>query len=272
MILYAQAKINIGLQILRKREDGFHDISTVMYAIPLRDIIELKLVNRKSAGFTMDQTGIVVPGEIESNLCYKSWQIFCKTHNAVPVKIHLHKSIPPGAGLGGGSSNATAILKGLNELTGNPLQNRQIIRLAAELGSDCSFFIKNEPVIVEGRGEILRSFPAKLNGLYMLLLHPGIGVNTAWAYQHASPDDQRDDLRTILSAPVENWRDTLVNDFESTVFLSYPEIAQLKTALYRSGAVYASMSGSGSAVYGLFHEPPVILPEIKKHLLWKGRL
>ena len=272
MILLSNAKINIGLHILRKRDDGFHDISTLMVPVPFNDIIEINLTKPKGKGFSMDQSGITVPGSMEENLCYKSWELFCGKTGMTHVQLHLHKRIPLGAGLGGGSSNAIALLKGLNSLTGNKLNNNDLHQLAVQLGSDCSLFVENKPALAEGRGEKLTDMPVSLKGLHLVLLNPGIPVNTAWAYSNISPNENREPLQRLLLKPMHQWKTSVTNDFESIVFKAHPEVAGLKAELYMAGAIFTSMSGSGSTVYGLFKEQPVLNAQLEKHLLWQGRL
>ena len=270
MIIFSPAKINIGLQILRKRGDGFHDIATLMYLIPFADIIEIQ--NDQETGFSFSQSGIMVPGELKSNLCYKAWQLFSNECGEMSIKVHLHKLIPMGAGLGGGSSNGAAILKGLNSLANYPLDTYQLHSLASQLGSDCSLFIREKSSIAEGRGEILKNSPIDLSGLYLVLLNPNIEVNTTWAYKHIVPDDSRDELVKALTHPIEQWKEIITNDFEQSIFKTYPKIAKLKKELYNSGAIYASMSGSGASVYGIFREKPSLPSALAKQQIWSGRI
>jgi 4-diphosphocytidyl-2-C-methyl-D-erythritol kinase len=272
VILYSDAKINIGLHILRKRGDGFHDISTLMVPVPFRDIIEINVADGHERNFSMEQSGLPVPGPKEDNLCYRSWELFCRAAGKINVRIHLHKRIPPGAGLGGGSSNGTAILKGLNVLSGNKLNRKDLLYLAAQLGSDCSLFVDNKPAFAEGRGEILSDAAVDLDGIYVILLHPGVKISTAWAYQNISPDNNREKLRNLLSSPSDTWKTNIFNDFEPVAFSAYPEIASLKAELYLAGAFFTSMSGSGSTVYGLFWEKPELGMELRKQLIWEGSI
>lgn len=272
MILRSPAKINLGLQILRKRSDGFHDISTLMVPLPFRDLIEINPGKPGGESFSMTQTGITVPGNINENLCFKAWKLFCSAHTETPVQLHLHKRIPMGAGLGGGSSNAATVLKGLNTLRAEPFTANELEKMAASLGSDCSLFINNTPALAEGRGEILKRSPVQLSGFYMVLLYPELHVDTASAYQHTVPDDSRPPLQTLLEQPVETWKDHVRNDFEQTVFGKFPEIADLKSELYGAGAFYASMSGSGSSVFGLFRQKPEQGSIPFKYIVWEGFL
>lgn len=272
MILFPPAKINIGLQILRKREDGFHDISTLMYLLPFSDILEINESNSSNSGIELSVSGIPIPGSTESNLCYRACELFSEEYGEVSVKMHLHKKIPAGAGLGGGSSNGAAVLKGLNILYNNPLSDEKLFGLASRLGSDCSLFIAGKSSFAEGKGDRLSPSNIDLNGYYLVLLNPGIPVNTAWAYSQALPDQQVTDLKLLLQNPVENWKELISNDFERTVFEAFPEISQLKNELYNTGAVYAAMSGSGSSIYGIYNHQPAPTPLTEKYTIWSGLL
>ncbi len=272
VIYFSPAKINVGLQILRKRDDGFHELSTLMYPLPFRDIIEINLNTDSETAFTMTESGIPVPGSRDEHLCYKAWKLFCEAQGNTPVRIHLHKRIPLGAGLGGGSSNAATVLKGLNTIKGAPYSDHELEELAAHLGSDCSLFIKNKPVLAEGRGEILKETPVQLSGFYLVLLYPGIHINSAAAYREITPNEKRLPLPALLEFPVESWKEQVTNDFEQTVFKKFPEIGELKSELYTAGAVYASMSGSGSAVYGLFRSKPGPGSIPFKFITWEGTI
>lgn len=272
MILFSPAKINLGLQILRKRDDGFHEISTLMVPLPFRDLIEINPGKPGGEDFSMTQSGITVPGSIQDNLCFRAWKLFCREHGNTPVKLHVHKRIPMGAGLGGGSSNAATVLRGLNTLKGDPCTTKDLETLAAALGSDCSLFINREPSLAEGRGEILRQSPVRLAGLYMVILYPELHVDTASAYHDTVPDATRPSLQKRLEAPLETWQDHVKNDFENSVFRKFPEIADLKTELYGAGAVYASMSGSGSSVFGLFRRKPARGTIPFNYIVWEGYL
>jgi 4-diphosphocytidyl-2-C-methyl-D-erythritol kinase len=270
VILFSPAKINLGLHILKKRGDGFHDISTLMYPIPFRDILEINPSAEK--GFTMTHSGIPVPGNTKDNLCYRAWELFCSKHRIIPVSLHLHKRIPPGAGLGGGSSNAATMLRGLNTLCGEPFSIKEMEEMAAALGSDCSLFIRNAPALAEGRGEILKATPVKLQGKYLILLYPELHIDTASAYRDAEPFADRPPLDVLLDSPAETWQQQVRNDFEKTVFRKYPEIGELKSELSAAGAFFASMSGSGSAVFGLFHTRPLPGSIPFKYITWEGYL
>lgn len=269
MIYFSPAKINIGLQILLKRPDGFHDLQSVMFPVNLCDILEIR---KSSSGkpVRFHQTGIRFDSDHEKNLCISAWELLAATTTLPPVDIHLHKQIPVGAGLGGGSSNASTTLKGLNTLAVNSLKEKKLEELAARLGSDCPFFLHNGPMMMEGRGEILNNVTLDLDHLFLVLLFPGIPISTSAAYGSVTPRTPEIPLKVMIREPVENWKDLIRNDFEDSLFKLHPVLGRLKTELYRSGAIYASLSGSGSALYGLYSAPPVLSESLKKYVIWKG--
>lgn len=271
MILNAPAKINIGLHILRKRSDGFHDLESLMYPLPFADLIEIR--QTEEAGIRFSSSGIHVPGKLEENLCMKACSLFqAFTGQKLNLSIHLHKQIPIGAGLGGGSSNAAAVLRALNSLTGDKLGIDELASLAAQLGSDCPLFIFENAMHASGRGEILKSAALTLRGYYLVLCNPGIMIPTAEAYSRVIPFSDRQSLENELKRTVSEWKDHVVNDFELSIFPIHPEIKRIKRDLYEAGAMYASMSGSGSSVYGIFKSPPGALPALNDSLLWEGSL
>lgn len=260
MILYPNAKINIGLNVLQKREDGFHNLETLFYPIQASDVLEI--VEGKE--LSMHQYGIEYPGEPMDNLCVKAYHALKKDFDIPPVEIHLYKKVPVGAGLGGGSSDAAFTLMGLNDLFSLGLDKSRLAAYAATLGSDCAFFIYNRPMIGLGRGEILT--PADITPLddyEIRMVYPPYFVSTGTAYGGIIPRDKRiaagekfdsRPLEEILRRDVSEWRGVVVNDFEPTVFAKIPQLAQYKEQLYADGAVYASMSGSGSAMFGIFRK------------------
>ena len=260
MILYPNAKINIGLNVLEKREDGFHNLETLFYPVDAVDVLEIV----QAEELAMFQYGIEYPGDPMDNLCIKAYKALHKDFDIPPVEIHLYKKIPVGAGLGGGSSDAAFTLKGLNEMFSLGLSDEQLAAYAAGLGSDCPFFIYNRPMIGTGRGEILEPVEiASLENYRIKLVYPPYFVSTAAAYGGIVPRDKRAangekfdsrQLLEMLSKPVESWKDCVVNDFETTVFAKIPQLAAYKEQLYNEGAVYASMSGSGSAFFGIFRK------------------
>ena len=260
IVLYPQPKINIGLRVTARRSDGYHDIETLFYPVvthmDILEIIEADSVSMIHFGTAYDLPG----GDIEKELCIRAYRLLQKDFGLPPVGIYLHKNIPVGAGMGGGSSDAAWTLRGLNGLFNLGLSDERLAEYAARLGSDCPFFIYGRPMYGSGRGEILTPCTspaiAQLQERYRIkVVAPGIHVSTAEAYASLTPDPTGRGLSTLLDTlPVEDWKDRIVNDFERPVFARYPELARIKQSLYDEGAVYASMSGSGSALYGIFRK------------------
>jgi 4-diphosphocytidyl-2-C-methyl-D-erythritol kinase len=251
MISFPHAKINLGLQVIEKRHDGFHNINTCFYPIGWSDVLEIV----ESESMSFESTGLPIPGDPEQNLCLKAYSLLASTHQIPPVKIHLHKVIPMGAGLGGGSSDGAFTLKLLNDLFELGLTSEELETLAGQLGSDCAFFIKGQPVLASGRGNEFEVIDFKPPGKYLLVVYPPLSVSTARAYQGISPKPPTHALPQVLAAP-DQWSDRLVNDFEVPVFEMHPEIESLKTLMVTMGAIYSAMSGSGSAVFGFFDTVP----------------
>lgn len=256
MVSFPNAKINLGLNIVRRRPDGYHDLETVFYPIGWRDVLEVTPHadgDRQDEDVRLTLTGIVPEGAPSDNLCVKAWRILRREVPGLPpVAMHLHKTIPTGAGLGGGSSDGVAALRMLSEMYELPLTTERLESLALELGSDCPFFVRNRPCFAQGRGERMQELSLDLGGYSLMVVHPGIHVSTARAFAGVQPKVPELSIPEILREPVENWRGRLLNDFEASVFAAYPAIAGIRDALYAQGAVYASMSGSGSSVYGIF--------------------
>lgn len=271
MILLSPAKINIGLRIIQRRSDGFHDLQSVMYPVGLCDIIEVRVAEPGAKALIFSMSGIPVREGSGKNLCEKAHEIFTEVRKIPPVEIHLHKQIPVGAGLGGGSSNATQILKGLNRLAANPLTSETLHDMAARLGSDCPFFLHDHAMMMEGRGEILTPSSVTLEGLWLVLLFPEIHISTAEAYSGVTPVMDGLHLDQLVAAPIHQWRGKVVNDFESGIFEKYPELASLRESLYKAGAIYASLSGSGSSLYGIFTARPRLAASISRYVIWEGR-
>ncbi len=265
MVTFPNAKINIGLNILSKRPDGYHNINSCFYPIPFTDILEIV----KADKFEFTSSGITIPGE--GNLCTEAFELLRKDYNIGNVKIHLHKNIPIGGGLGGGSADATFTLKMLNKMFELGLSESMLKDYAAQLGSDCPFFVENKPALAEETGTKLKVFDLNLEGFFLVLIAPGIHVSTAEAYSGVTPGIARTHLHGELKTPIENWKHTISNDFETSVFPKYPKIGQVKKRLYSIGALYASMTGSGSAVYGLFSEKPDI-NSLGEAVCWSGWL
>lgn len=252
MIVYPNAKINLGLNIVSRRSDGFHDISTVFYPVAnICDVLEVLPIEGQYEPLLFSQSGLAVDCDLQKNLCVKAFDILASRFKLPPLKVHLHKQIPMGAGLGGGSSDGAFMLKAINQIIGSPLNSAQLCELALLLGSDCPFFIYNTPSVGRGRGELLTSIQLDLKKYFLMLVNPGIHVSTASAYSGSSPKAWSVSIDELISYEVDSWKNQLHNDFEPTVFAQHPEIEAIKSKMYNLGAVYASMSGSGSTVYGL---------------------
>ncbi len=252
MILFPPCKINLGLHILNKRADGFHNLDTLMYQLPFTDVLEII----PSETFVFQSTGLEIPGDENNNLCIKAFELIRSQYEIPNVTIHLHKIIPMGGGLGGGSSNASAVLKGLNALFNLNLPTEILQNLAAQLGSDCPLFIKENPQIAQGRGEILSDFELDLSPYYLKLVNVGIHVSTKEAFSKVKFYDHFQSVVDIVSHPVERWKNLLKNDFENSVFEYHPSLIDVKQKLYDEGAIYASMSGSGSTMYAIYEIEP----------------
>lgn len=256
MVSFPNAKINLGLNIVRRRPDGYHDLETAFYPIYWRDVLEITPFSAddgREAGVRLTLSGIVPEGEPSDNLCVRAWRVLKREFPQLPaVAMHLHKAIPTGAGLGGGSSDGVAALRMLAEMHDLSVAAERMETLALELGSDCPFFVRNRPCFAQGRGERMEVLPLDLGAYALMVVHPGIHVSTARAFAGVRPAVPAVSIPEILSAPVEQWRGRLVNDFEASVFAAHPTIGLIRDELYARGAVYASMSGSGSSVYGIF--------------------
>jgi 4-diphosphocytidyl-2-C-methyl-D-erythritol kinase len=260
MVVFPNCKINLGLHILDKRSDGFHNLATVFYPIPLKDALEItrRKEDQHHQEITFTQSGNAINGNAEDNICIKAYQLLKKDFPQLPaIQMHLHKAIPMGAGLGGGSADAAFTLKLINEKFQLGLSTDQLINHSLQLGSDCPFFIINQPCYATGRGEILEPVKVDLSGYQLVFINPGIHINTGWAFSQlrnllAAGESNKQCLKTIISQPVQSWKNELVNDFEKPVFGKYPLLQEIKEYLYLKGAVYAAMSGSGSTLYGIF--------------------
>lgn len=245
MVVFPPCKINLGLQVVARRPDGYHDIETCFYPVPWTDILEILPAGNNA--FT--QTGLHLEGDSEQNLCVRALR---SVPGLPPVHVHLHKIIPSGAGLGGGSSDAAWTLRVVNQLFKLSMTEADLRRAASSIGSDCAFFMQDQSMMGSGKGEVLAAAQVNLSGHYLVIVKPDVSVSTSEAYSSIKPSRKEIKLSELLAAPVGQWRGNLVNDFEEAVFSQHPEIAALKEELYAMGALYASMSGSGSAVYGVF--------------------
>ena len=252
MISFPNAKINIGLNVVSKRDDGYHNLETIFYPVKLADALEL--VDSNKMQFSL--SGIEIDGNPKNNLVVKAYNLLQKDFELPPVKLHLHKIIPFGAGLGGGSSDAAFTLKMLNEYFALKISSEKLQNYAAQIGADCPFFIENKPVFATGIGDQFQSVNLDLSEYKILIVKPNISVNTPEAYQNIIPTKPTFNLKDIENLSIKSWKDIIKNDFEKSVFQKYPEIENLKQTLYKMGALYASMSGSGSAVFGIFSHLP----------------
>ncbi len=253
MITFPNAKINLGLWVTQRRPDGYHNIQTVMYPVPWCDILEIVTADAETS---LTVTGIQVDSPVENNLCYRAWRLMAEKYSIPAVKIHLHKVIPAGAGLGGGSADASFTLLMLNKMFGLQLDNETLRLLAVQLGMDCPFFIENVPALSTGRGDFLKPLSLNLDGYHIVIAKPLVHVSTAAAFAGIKPLQRDNFIDELTALPIVKWHNELHNDFETSVFDLYPEIQEIKNLMYRHGAVYAAMSGSGSAVYGLFAGNP----------------
>ncbi len=272
MVIFPKAKINLGLRITARRPDGFHDIETVFYPVSLCDILELAINNDEQGGDIFSLTGTRLDGEQDNNLVIRAVRKLRESYSLPPLKIHLHKVIPPGAGLGGGSSDAAGALKTMNRIFELALSAQELKSIALELGSDCPFFIDCQPAFATGRGEILKHVDPVLEGLHIILVNPGIRISTREAYGRCTPSEAGVTLSELIHYPVAEWRSHIINDFEKTVFEQYPQIGIIKKILYNHGALFSSMSGSGSAVYGIYAGKPEVPEILRDHVIYNGIL
>lgn len=272
MLVFPNAKINLGLEVISKRDDGFHNIASVFYPVGLCDALEI-VPGKDSDSFVF--SGLEIPGDSGDNLCAKALTLIREKKHVPPLRVYLHKTIPMGAGLGGGSSDATFFLKTVNDLFELGFSLEELHHMALHLGSDCPFFLANVPAFAESRGEKLTPIDAILKGKYLVLVNPGFHISTGEAYQHVRFAPFGKNIREVVeSLPLAEWKDHLSNSFEAYAIQKFPEIGGIKNALYEAGAEYASMSGSGSTVYALFAEalPEKIMEESQKYFVYTQKL
>jgi 4-diphosphocytidyl-2-C-methyl-D-erythritol kinase len=254
MISFPNCKINIGLNIIGKRTDGFHNIETVFYPLTLCDALEILPAKNDPVNDQFSLQGMELEGDTEQNLCMKALRLMQNEHSIQPVKIVLMKKIPVGAGLGGGSSDAAYTLKMLNDYCSAGFSIEQLIGMSSKLGSDCAFFIINKPVFASGKGDQMTPVSLSLAGYSIVIVKPSVFVSTSEAYSETTPAIPEISLSELIQLPVSEWHEVIKNDFEETIFMNHPEIAAIKQKMYEMGALYASMSGSGSSVFGIFKE------------------
>ena len=275
MLTFPNAKLNLGLYVTAKRPDGYHALETVFLPLPWADILEVLPAPKGQAGTSLTLTGRPIPGDVATNLCLKAYELLKTDFPILPAaQLHLHKIVPIGAGLGGGSADAAFALRAIGEVFGLNLTVAQLEGYARRLGADCAFFIENTPRLALEKGDVFEPINLDLGGTACVVVYPGLHISTAQAFAGIVPQAPKISLREALAQPITTWRDTVSNDFEASLAPTYPVLAAIKQQLYAAGAAYASLSGSGSAVYGLFPgaaEAPA-LPWPSEYLVWRGRL
>jgi 4-diphosphocytidyl-2-C-methyl-D-erythritol kinase len=269
MVVFPNAKINLGLSITEKRKDGFHNLESCFY--PVQWIDALEVLPSDTIKFT--SSGTVIPGNPEDNLCIKIYHILKNDFDLPPIHLHLHKNIPIGAGLGGGSADAAFTIKLLNSLFDLKLSDDKMESYIRPLGSDCAFFIRNKPVFAYGKGDQFSTINVDLSGKHIVLLYPEVHISTKEAYSGVEPKIPEHSIKDILSGDIHTWKGRLKNDFEKSIFEKYPALLSLKNDLYKHGAVYASMSGSGSCLYGIYeNKPDTSFFQTGNGRIWEGIL
>lgn len=274
MIVYPNAKINIGLNVVAKRPDGYHDLETVFYPISLQDAIDIKEIDADDVpqcGYKFKVTGSVLDGSPDDNLVVRAFKLLKHDFDLPPISFVLYKHIPTGAGLGGGSSDAAFTIKAINDRFSLGLSAEQMEDYCTRLGADCPFFVKNTPVFATGIGNVFHPIELNLSGKVIVLVKPDIFVSTKDAYAKVKVQRPQHSLTDLLSQPIEQWKDTVANDFEPSVFSKYPEIAAIKDRMYDLGALYASMSGSGSSVFGIFDKKIEHIDEVFNGMFCRQR-
>lgn len=273
MLVFPNAKINLGLNITEKRKDGFHNLETIFLPIGLKDVLEVS--ENKEKGFQnsieFSFSGFQIPGNADDNLIAKAYRLIRNDYPIPALHVHLHKAIPFGAGLGGGSSDVVFFMNQVDEMFSLNLSWGEKHNYAKQLGSDCSFFIVNKPCFATGKGDDLEKLDFNLNGFYFVLIKPNIGVSTAEAYSRVKAKLPEVSIKEIIKMPMENWKTYLKNDFEESVFAVYPEVETIKNEMYNAGAVYAAMSGSGSSVFGLFRNEKPRVKTQGEYFIWEEK-
>jgi len=252
MIIFPNAKINIGLNIVNRRTDGYHDLETIFYPVKINDVLEVIEADELS----FESSGLGIPGRIEDNLCIRGYHLLKKDFNLPPVKIHLHKHIPIGAGLGGGSADAAFFIRLINQKFELGMDDETMASYARKLGADCAFFIQNKPVFAFERGDEFEPIRLDLSAYKIVVVMPPVQISTAEAFGGVNPGQPKHSLMELINLPIGEWRKFIKNDFETTIFKNHPVIRGVKASLYEAGAIYASMSGSGAAIFGIFNDTP----------------
>lgn len=250
--MFPNAKINLGLNITSKRSDGYHNLETIFYPIPLEDALEVHEAKNSNDKYKLYQSGNTIEGNVETNLVIKAYKLLDSIYSLPPLEIYLHKYIPSGAGLGGGSADAAFMLKLLNKKFSLEITTNKLEEYAASLGADCAFFIENKPTYAEGIGNIFSPISISLKDYQLYLIKPNVFVSTKDAFAYIKPQTPMHDLRETATLPIETWKELMVNDFEISVFKQHPILTDIKNELYNQGAIYAAMSGSGSSIFGIF--------------------
>ncbi len=269
MLFFTNAKINIGLNIVSKRTDGFHNLETIFYPVQIKDAVEFVETTDKT---TVETSGININVAQEENICYKAYDLMARHYDLPNLKIHLHKSVPIGAGLGGGSANAAGMITALNTHYNLGISVQEMEELSAQIGSDCPFFIQNKAVFATGRGEIFEKISLDLSQYYIYIIKPNIFVSTKDAFAGIKPKKVENSVKHLINKPIEQWRNYIFNDFENEIFKKYPKLLEIKQNMYSQGAIYAAMSGSGSAIYGIFNEKPEYMPKYKDVFNWISQM
>ena len=272
MIVFPTAKLNFGLRITAKRNDGYHNIETVFYPVGLCDALEFVISDKAVNKDFLITTGINTGSDPEDNLVIKTLRKLREKYTFPLLRIHLHKVIPAGAGLGGGSSDSACLLKSVNRRFELNISEQELRDISMELGSDCPFFIEGVPAYASGRGELLIPVTHFLSGLYLVLLNPGVEINTREAYQNCRPEQPSESLILLITHSNNVWRKQILNDFEDFAFKKYPVIEEIKNELYDTGALFCLMSGSGSSVYGIFRQKPELPEKLKEFMIFEGEM